>query len=274
MLSAIDVGNTLTKVYNLDRGGTVTLETPTIIDVENALKVIKPGTAKDIVLIGASVVPKVQKLIDQACDEARVRKPTWIHATMPLGVQIDYKTPETLGADRIANVLGAFELCEPPFIVVDMGTATKLEVVDHERRYIGGSILPSAQMGLRSLRFDTAQLPTVQMNDHPPMIGVDTQSAMLTGAVLGHRFAVEGFITHYSSLLIGDIFEIERIGADEWLKNRADSHKARNVNVVITGGNAKLLEKSIRPQKHLKVIFEPRLTAIGLEAAARRLGIV
>src|SRR5689334_8251474 len=108
MLLAIDVGNTRVKIHNLDRGGTLSFETPTILDVENAKKVINPGLDRNIRIIGASVVPKVRDLIDKASEEVLKIKPVWINAALPLGLVIDYKTPETLGADRLANVLGAF----------------------------------------------------------------------------------------------------------------------------------------------------------------------
>src|SRR5579885_202895 len=156
MLLAIDVGNTRVKVHNLDRGGTLSFDTSTIIDLANARKIVNPGTVKDIKMIGASVVPNVKKLIDEASEDVVGGKPIWIDASMPLGIQIEYRTPETLGADRLANVLGGFELCKPPFIVVDLGTASKFEVVDEAGRYVGGSIMPSAQMGLQSLSSETA----------------------------------------------------------------------------------------------------------------------
>ena len=277
MLLAIDVGNTRTKVYNLTRGGELSFETPTIIDKENAKKVINPGLQKDVAMIGASVVPKVGRFIDEASEEVLGKKPVWINASMDLGLKIAYKTPETLGADRLANVLGAFEVCDPPFIIVDLGTATKFEAVDHEGTYLGGSIMPSAQMGLRSLRFETAQLPTIQPERPKTWIGTDTKSAILTGAMFGHEYAVHGLLNHYHGYLSAAIYELEADGmqdVDGW-SARLEKRGKHKVTAILTGGNEHVL-RPLHSSNFGGLIFirEPSLTAKGLEVAAKRLGLI
>jgi type III pantothenate kinase len=273
MLLAIDVGNTKTKVHNLSRGGTLSFDTPVIRDIADAGALVYWEKERATSIIGASVVPNVRDLIDEASYDFLSIDPVWIDASSPLGLKIGYKTPETLGADRIANVLGAFEICNPPFVVVDLGTATKFEVVDREGTYVGGSIMPSSEMGLRSLKSGTSQLPSVQLDATIPLIGTDTKSAILTGAALGHRFGVGGLTMHYVTYAGGGIHELERFGVDEWL-SKPELHAFSKVTVVVTGGNASQFPTpEIGSSRGIEYVREPRLTALGLEVAARRLGL-
>lgn len=251
MLLAIDVGNTRTKVYNLDRGGKVEVETSSIVDVESARKPLGIDRHSGIKIIGCSVVPRVATLIDEACKDTLGLKPVWIDGLSPLGLKIEYRTPETLGADRVANVLGALKIAQPPLIVVDLGTATKIEAVDSEGTYVGGSIMPSAQMGLKSLEAETAQLPEVSDDEPLPLIGQDTRSAILTGVMFGLRYGIEGLAKQYLTLM------------------SLNTPLPRRASLVVTGGNARL----VQPMAGLEVLREAQLTAIGLAEAAKRLGL-
>lgn len=277
MLLAIDVGNTRTKVYNRTRGGELFFETASIIDKEHARKVIEPGLQKDMTMIGASVVPSVRRFIDEASEELLGKKPVWIDASMQLGVPIAYKSPETLGADRLANVIGALDIAKPPLIVVDLGTATKFEAIDHEGKYLGGSIMPSAKMGLKSLRSGTAQLPEVDAKKPDVWIGTDTSSAILTGAVWGHEYAVRGMIAHYYGYLASGTYELVESGfanVEEWAEQLDKRGGYREVTAIVTGGYEKLIHSfKDRQLKGLHVRREPNLCAIGLEIAAKRLGL-
>src|SRR6476620_8498229 len=135
MLLAIDVGNTRVKIES-SRGGYSSALTADIETVADAIELIKTATNNDLRVIGCSVVPKVARLFDEACRQLSAAEPVWIDASMQLGVKILYKSPQTLGADRIANVIGALTLAKPPCIVVDIGTATKLEAIDLDGNYL------------------------------------------------------------------------------------------------------------------------------------------
>src|SRR2546423_14267670 len=116
MLLAIDVGNTLTKVWNVTRGGHAGKRTSEIANAADAKELLDSARNKDLKIIGCSVVPSVSIIFDEASRDLSTREPTWINASLPLGIDIRYETPTTLGADRIANALGALELCKPPII--------------------------------------------------------------------------------------------------------------------------------------------------------------
>lgn len=249
MLLAIDVGNTAIKIENI-RGGhklAITAETNSVADVH---ALIEANANSDVQIIGCSVVPSVAALFDQASKTISSHEPIWINATMPLGVNILYKTPQTLGADRLANVIGALTIAKPPIIVVDVGTATKLEAIDQDSNYLGGSIMPGIKMGLQSLSVKTAQLPLLEPLWPLFPIGDDTESSLMTGAVLAHAHAIAGLIRDYEA----------QIGPS---------------TIIFTGGNRTTLMVSDEegPFKGMKMLEEPLLTIIGLRAAATKLGL-
>ncbi len=121
-----------------------------------------------------------------------------LSSKLPLPLQIDYRTPSTLGPDRIAAAVGAWShFPGENSLVVDMGTAVTYDVVTADGRYIGGNIAPGVGMRLRALRSFTARLPEVNGYGETPEFGVDTVSAMRSGAVRG----VVGELNYYRSLL-------------------------------------------------------------------------
>lgn len=117
---------------------------------------------------------------------------------LPLPLKVDYRTPLTLGPDRIAAAVGAWSLFPGEnALVVDMGTAVTYDVVTSDGHYAGGNIAPGVGMRLRALRSFTARLPEVNGYGETPEFGYDTMTAMRAGAVRG----VAGEINYYRSLL-------------------------------------------------------------------------
>jgi type III pantothenate kinase len=106
-----------------------------------------------------------------------------------------YKTPETLGKDRLAAVIGAaFLKPETDILVIDAGTAITYDFIDSEKNYRGGNIAPGLNLRLRSLHEFTQKLPLVQAQTQSPFLGVDTNSAILSGAIYGIVFEIDGYI--------------------------------------------------------------------------------
>lgn len=121
-----------------------------------------------------------------------------LSSRLPLPLEIDYTTPDTLGPDRIAAAVGAWSLFPGEnSLVVDMGTAVTYDVVTADGHYAGGNIAPGVGMRLRALRSFTARLPEVNGYGETPDFGHDTMTAMRAGAVRG----VAGEIKYYLGLL-------------------------------------------------------------------------
>lgn len=159
-----------------------------------------------------------------------------LSSNMPLPISIDYGTPGSLGADRIAAAVGALSVHPGhTLLVVDAGTAVTYDVVSPDGRFLGGNIAPGMNMRLEALHRFTARLPRVKVPREIPqgnVFGYDTPSAMILGSVFG----IIGAITYYKSELPADAI------------------------VVMTGGWASELARLC----HFEVNVEPDLVSIGL----------
>ena len=107
-----------------------------------------------------------------------------------------YETPETLGKDRLAAVVGAsFLKPGKDILVIDAGTAITYDFINSKKQYLGGNIAPGINLRLRSLHEFTQRLPLVQVNSESPLLGVDTNSALVSGALYGIVFEIDGYIS-------------------------------------------------------------------------------
>ena len=247
MLLAIDVGNTRVKVSDMQgRGKSATASIEKITNKQDA-EFLFDRIDKPSCIMGASVVPAIQSLIDDGVKKIYGLEPVWLDASLPLGLEILYKTPNTLGADRLANALGAIELYPLPCVVVDFGTATKLDLINGAGNYVGGAIMPGVRISLDALHRLTAKLPALKPEWPTGSVGQDTKSSILDGTVVGHAHAIAGLIDDYERLL------------------------GEKISVVATGGDvATFLEQ---PSPISMAIVNHNLTMVGLLAAAKRLGL-
>jgi len=118
----------------------------------------------------------------------------FLRSAAQVEMQSHYEPPASLGADRLANVVGASVEAKPPFVVVDLGTATKLDAVDSSGTYRGGAILPGLEMSAKMLAEGTAQLPKIPIQLPSAAIGRSTLECLQSGIVLGHVSAVAGLV--------------------------------------------------------------------------------
>jgi type III pantothenate kinase len=116
----------------------------------------------------------------------------------PLPITVDYATPETLGADRVAAVVGAvarFGKCR--MLVIDAGTAVTYDYVNADGCYVGGCISPGLSMRFKALNTFTSKLPLVDVSDYKQSIGDSTASAIASGVLDGFRYEVNGYINQF-----------------------------------------------------------------------------
>ncbi|MEG2946363.1 MAG: type III pantothenate kinase, partial [Bacteroidales bacterium] len=118
-----------------------------------------------------------------------------LNADTLLPVKIGYKTPQTLGADRVAAVVGAAEqIGREAVIVIDAGTAITYDFMDETGVFEGGNIAPGIHLRMRALRDFTGKLPYVNPEGDTPLIGYSTETAIRSGVINGICFEIEGFI--------------------------------------------------------------------------------
>lgn len=163
-------------------------------------------------------------------------EPLLVDRSTPMPIGIRYATPETVGLDRILNACGAYALGEGAAVVVDVGTATTVDVLSSDGFFIGGAILPGPELAARALANGTAALPTVELTQPVKAIEDSTASCIAAGVLRGHAGA------------------IERLARD------AEQTLGRASRLFLTGGQASL----VRPYLELEVTWDPHLTLKGL----------
>ena len=149
----------------------------------------------------ASVVPEQTPVVAAALQKKMGRPPKRVDPQNCPGLDLSaYK--DVPGEDRVACCAGALQIHRPPLILLDFGTATTVNVIDAERRFLGGAILAGLHISLEALAGRTAQLPLVEeLSSGVQLIGERTRECMVSGAVLGEAFAAEGYVTRIKSTL-------------------------------------------------------------------------
>ncbi len=163
-----------------------------------------------------------------------------------VGLTVTYDPPTSVGADRLANALGALERLSPPLIVVDFGTGTNFDAVDREGRYVGGAIMPGILVGSEALFRRAAKLPHVaglSLAAPAHAVGRSTVESLQSGIVLGYAAAIDG------------------------LTAKMDAELGGGCRIVATGG---LGEMFLGLCERIES-FEPTLTLDGLRVASERL---
>jgi type III pantothenate kinase len=208
LLLALDVGNTNTTLglYKLD--GTkpelaanwrVTTHRAQTVDEYGVFFVnlfemhgMAPSQVTDIII--ASVVPPVDSTLRQVCESYFNIEPLFVEPGIKTGMTLLIDQPTELGADRIADCIGAFEKYGGPCIVVDFGTATKFEVISARGEYLGGAIAPGLGLSADALFNRAARLSRVDIKRPAKVIGTNTVGHLQSGLYFGYIGLVDGII--------------------------------------------------------------------------------
>ncbi|MDD5746654.1 MAG: type III pantothenate kinase [Candidatus Omnitrophica bacterium] len=113
---------------------------------------------------------------------------------IPVPIKNDYRYPEQVGKDRLANAVAAVYEYSVPALIVDCGTAITIDVVSGRKQYLGGVIAPGFAMSLTALHEKTALLPLVAMRSPRRLLGRDTKDSMVSGVFYGTAMLIDGLI--------------------------------------------------------------------------------
>lgn len=150
---------------------------------------------EDIVgIIVASVVPPLNDAIRKAIRFVFGKEPLFVGPGIKSGIGIQCDMPSSVGADLIAAAVAAHYVYGSPSLIVDIGTATKMTVVNQKGAFIGTSIIPGVIMGLDALAKGTAQLPRISLELPPAVIGKNTADCMRSGVLYGNAALIDGMI--------------------------------------------------------------------------------
>ena len=202
----IDIGNSTVVIALADSQGDITAtwrfktkkeETASFFRYELKQGLRKYGVeAADIEKVTiSSVVPEVNDDIAQAVSDLTGITPHFFSIDDAKGIiSIDIESPSQLGKDRLADALGAVACHGAPAIVIDFGTATTIGVVDENRVFKGGMIIPGVKTSLNALSSRASQLPSITIEKPAHMIGRNTLECMQSGIVYGTAAMIDGLI--------------------------------------------------------------------------------
>ena len=204
MILAIDVGNTNIVLGCIEKGeilNVVRIQTSVHeTEVEYAIKLkqvlgyygIDPKGFEGVIL--SSVVPPVNRPLTQAIRSLTGQECMVVGPGMKTGMNVRIDDPSTLAGDLVVGSVAAMVSYGVPAIVMDMGTATTVVVIDKDRCYRGGAIMPGVKLSYEALAAGTSLLPDISITAPRKAIGTNTVDAMRSGAVYGCAGAVDGMI--------------------------------------------------------------------------------
>lgn len=189
----------------------------------------------------ASVVPQVLNSMQTAILKLTGKSALVVGPGLKTGLNILLENPRQTGADLVVGCVAALREHKPPMIVVDMGTATTMVVLDKNGALIGGCICPGVKISMDALTERTALLPGLQLDQPKKAIGRNTIDCMRSGIMMGTACMLDGMV------------------------ERMEEELGQKATVVVTGGIAKF----VIPMCRTPMIYEKDLLIKGLAALYR-----
>lgn len=188
---SIDQGNSSTKVGIFDNNVLLKTFTFPVFGVDEVAFIFEEYAINACIL--SSVILENETLIELL--KSKSKKLIILSQSTRIPIKNNYKTPETLGKDRIAAVVGASYLKpDTDILVIDAGTAITYDFITAKKVYKGGNIAPGLNLRLRSLHEFTQKLPLVEASINSPLLGNSTETALISGALYGIVFEIDGYI--------------------------------------------------------------------------------
>ena len=248
MILTVDIGNSNIVLGMVDEGNILfearlrTDATKTsdeyCIELKMLLEVYNLDPTQVEGCIIASVVPQVLNSLQTAVMKLTGKTSLVVGPGLKTGLNIKIDNPAQTGADLVVGCVAALREHKPPMIVVDMGTATTMVVLDETGALIGGCICPGVKISLDALTEKTALLPGLQLNQPKRAIGKNTIDCMRSGIMMGNACMLDGMV------------------------KKMEAELGSKTQVIVTGG----IGKFIVPLCETPMIYDKDLLVKGLAA--------
>ena len=252
MILAIDIGNTNIvvgcideeKIYFTERLSTVRTKTELeyAVDLKTVLDIyhIKRTDIEGCII--SSVVPQITGIAKLAAEKILKKEVMVLGPGVKTGLNIVMDNPGQLGADLVADAVAGLASYPVPLVVIDMGTATTISVVNSKKQYIGGMIMPGVGISLDALTARASQLSGISIDAPRHIIGKNTIECMKRGVLYSNAAALDGII------------------------DRIEEELGEKTTVIATGG----LAKKIVPHCRKEIILDEELLLKGLMLIYRK----
>lgn len=244
MVLTVDIGNTLIKlgffeddllknIYRIKTDAKLSSD-----EFANKINDLIKNNKDNIELEGAiisSVVPLLTDIIEEAIYKLFKIKPLILNNKIKTKLRLKIDHPQELGGDLLAGAIGALIKFETPLVVADLGTATKMYIIDKDNNYIGGMISAGMRVSLEALVNQTSLLLKTPLEKPNFIISKNTKDSIQSGIVYGQSFMIEEFA------------------------NRMEEELGYRLNRILTGGFSKIIKDTLP-----NFTYEENLTLIGL----------
>jgi type III pantothenate kinase len=227
----IDIGNTLAKAAIFDHDKLKFFYSYTLLDEKTFISLLSKHNEINSIIVSSVTQQNLgfEKYLEG-------QKYFELNSTTRLPIINLYKTPETLGKDRLSAAVGANSIFENANVLsIDAGTCIKYDFVNDKNEYLGGAISPGLQMRFKALKDYTQLLPLVEPENRIQLIGDTTQTSILSGVVNGMVAEIENIIQQYQL-------------------------KYKDLKLILTGGDSDFFAKELKSS----IFAEPYLILIGL----------
>jgi len=215
----IDIGNTNTKFSLFNPSGMMLTVTDNNFGPGNLEMLLNefPGLNRAIISSTREYSPELEEAL-----RSGFKIFIELNEHTPVPLKNGYKTPETLGKDRLAAAVGAnFLYPGTNLLVVDAGTALTFDLVTEDAEYLGGNISPGLEMRFKALNNFTGKLPLVHSHEKFPFWGDSTETAIRAGVQNGILFEADAYIDHFKKFY-------------------------KKIEIIFTGGDAKFFETKLK----------------------------
>ena len=246
MLLAIDIGNTNLVIgciqddQILFQARIATDRTRTSdqygVEIKNMLEAFGVQISQITDCIISSVVPPVFNSVKTGVIKVIKKQPMVVGPGLKTGLNIHVDVPSQVGSDRIVIAVAALAEYQAPLILMDLGTATTIEVIEPENLYMGGVIFPGVKISLDALTSRAAQLPGISLDKPKNVIGKNTVDCMRSGMMYGTAAMIDGLV------------------------DRIEAELGHSCTLIATGGMAQF----IAPLCKRKIVLEKDLLLKGL----------
>jgi len=252
MLLAIDIGNTNIVIGCIEndeikfKARIATDRTRTSdqygVEIKNMIEAFGTNISDISDCIISSVVPPVFNSVCTGVIKIIGKQPMVVGPGLKTGLNIHVDVPSQVGSDRIVIAVAALAEYKAPLILMDLGTATTIEVIEPENVYMGGVIFPGVKISLDALTQRTAQLPGINLDNPKKVIGKNTVDCMRSGIMYGTAAMIDGIV------------------------DRMEEELGHSSTIIATGG----LAQFITPLCKKNIIIEKDLLLKGLNLLYKR----
>lgn len=212
------------------------------IQIKNIFEIHEMDTSEIDGAIVSSVVPSITEAVENAVKKLTGCKPLVVGPGMKTGLRITIDNPAQLGSDLVVDAVAGIKHYGAPLIIIDMGTATTISVIDKDENYTGTLIIPGMRTSLDALVSGAAQLPKVKLDPPKRVVGTNTSESMANGVMYYTAAGLDGCI------------------------DRIERELGEKCTVVATGG----LAGTITPLCQKEVILDDDLLLKGLMILYKR----